>query len=59
MSAQVGFDSHSNGDAHSAVWADFDNDGRLDLFIGKGTVKTDPLTTMTYGTITAMGPSLT
>ena len=43
VSAQVGFDSHSNGDAHSAVWADFDNDGLLDLFIGKGTVKTDPV----------------
>ena len=43
VSSQVGFDSHSNGDAHSAVWADFDNDGLLDLFIGKGTIKTNPV----------------
>ena len=39
---QAGLDPH-NGDAHGAVWADFDNDGHLDLFVAKGTVKTDPI----------------
>ncbi|MEO7166944.1 MAG: CRTAC1 family protein [Spartobacteria bacterium] len=31
-----------NGDAHGAVWADFDTDGYLDLYISKGTQKADP-----------------
>jgi hypothetical protein len=41
VTSQVGM-SHEDGDAHSAVWADFDNDGHLDLFVDKGTVKTNP-----------------
>jgi len=32
----------NNGDAHGAVWADFDKDGYLDLYISKGTPKADP-----------------
>src|SRR5206468_5777169 len=42
VTSQVGM-NHSNGDCHSAVWADYDNDGLLDLFVGKGTEKTDPI----------------
>jgi hypothetical protein len=42
VTSQAGLDPH-NGDAHGAVWADFDNDGLLDLFVSKGTVKTDPI----------------
>src|SRR6266536_2771498 len=36
----AGLDLH-DGDAHGAVWADFDNDGRLDLFVSKGTMKNE------------------
>jgi enediyne biosynthesis protein E4 len=39
---QAGMD-HSNGDAHGAVWADYDNDGLLDLFVAKGTMKTNAI----------------
>ncbi len=42
VTTQAGLDPH-DGDAHSAVWADFDNDGHLDLFIDKGTLKQDPV----------------
>ena len=42
VTSQAALDPH-NGDAHGAVWADFDNDGRLDLFVSKGTLKTDPV----------------
>lgn len=42
VTSQAGLDPH-NGDAHGAVWADFDNDGLLDLFVAKGTMKTDPV----------------
>ena len=42
VTSQAGLDPH-DGDAHGAVWADFDNDGRLDLFVSKGTLKTDPV----------------
>jgi len=31
----------NNGDAHGAVWADFDKDGYLDLYVSKGTPKAD------------------
>jgi hypothetical protein len=36
----AGLDPH-DGDAHGAVWGDFDNDGRLDLFVSKGTMKNE------------------
>ena len=39
---QAGLD-HQNGDPHGAVWADFDNDGHLDLFVAKGTMKQSSL----------------
>jgi hypothetical protein len=42
VTSQAALDPH-NGDAHGAVWADFDNDGQLDLFVSKGTLKTDPV----------------
>jgi hypothetical protein len=42
VTSQTGLDPH-NGDAHGAVWADFDNDGLLDLFVSKGTLKSDPV----------------
>ena len=58
VTTQAGLNPN-NGDAHGAVWADFDNDGHLDLYISKGSAKRTRLTTMTYGTIMAMGPSLT
>jgi len=32
-----------DGDAHGAVWADFDGDGYVDLYISKGTDKTLPV----------------
>jgi hypothetical protein len=32
----------NNGDAHGAVWADFDKDSDLDLYISKGTPKANP-----------------
>jgi enediyne biosynthesis protein E4 len=38
LTSQAGLDPH-NGDAHGAVWADFDSDGLLDLFVSKGTIK--------------------
>ena len=40
VTTQAGMDPH-DGDSHGAVWGDFDNDGRVDLFIAKGTTKTD------------------
>jgi hypothetical protein len=42
VTSQAGLDPH-NGDAHGAVWADFDNDGLLDLFVSKGSLKTHPV----------------
>ena len=42
VTSQAGLDPH-NGDAHGAVWADFDGDGWVDLFVSKGTLKTDPV----------------
>ena len=42
VTSQAGLDPH-NGDAHGAVWTDFDNDGLLDLFVDKGTLKQDPV----------------
>src|SRR6266446_10524501 len=42
VTSQVGLDPH-NGDAHGAVWADFDNDGLLDLFVSKGTIKNNAI----------------
>ena len=42
VTSQAGLDPH-NGDAHGAVWADFDNDGLVDLYISKGTLKTNPI----------------
>ena len=42
VTSQAGLNPH-NGDAHGAVWADFDNDGLLDLFVSKGSLKTDPV----------------
>ena len=42
VTSQAGLDPH-NGDAHGAVWADFDNDGHLDLYVSKGSLKTDPV----------------
>jgi hypothetical protein len=38
VTSQAGLDPH-NGDAHGAVWGDFDNDGLVDLFVSKGTMK--------------------
>jgi enediyne biosynthesis protein E4 len=37
---QAGLDPH-NGDAHGAVWADFDGDGWVDLYVAKGTEKSE------------------
>jgi len=31
-----------NGDCHGPIWADFDNDGHVDLFIAKGSSKIHP-----------------
>jgi hypothetical protein len=42
VTSQAGLDPH-DGDAHGAVWADFDNDGLVDLFVSKGTMKNDPI----------------
>jgi hypothetical protein len=39
---QAGLDPH-NGDAHGACWGDFDNDRLVDLFVSKGTMKSDPI----------------
>lgn len=33
----------NNGDCHGAVWADFDNDGDADLYIAKGSTKSNPV----------------
>jgi hypothetical protein len=32
----------TKGDAHGAAWCDLNNDGYIDLFIAKGTLKTSP-----------------
>jgi hypothetical protein len=40
VTTQAGLDP-LNGDAHGAVWGDFDNDGHVDLFVAKGTTKTE------------------
>src|SRR5215472_14588351 len=42
VTSQVGL-ANEDGDCHSAVWADYNNDGLLDLFIGKGTEKSDSI----------------
>src|SRR5947199_8789551 len=42
VTTQAGLDPH-NGDAHGAVWGDFDNDGLVDLFVSKGTIKNDAI----------------
>src|SRR5436189_4810073 len=39
VTSQAGLDPH-NGDAHGAVWDDFDNDGLVDLFICNGAPNT-------------------
>src|SRR5947199_161390 len=38
VTTQAGLNPH-NGDAHGAVWGDFDSDGKLDLHISKGSTK--------------------
>jgi hypothetical protein len=42
ITEQAGLNLH-NGDCHAAVWADFDNDGDLDLYVAKGSPKTNPV----------------
>jgi FG-GAP-like repeat len=37
-----------NGDCHGPIWADFDNDGHVDLFIAKGSSKIHPWSVKNY-----------
>lgn len=42
VTSQAGL-AHLGGDAHGPCWADFDGDGKLDLYVAKGTDKSRPI----------------